>query len=162
MIVPISGYLHKLYNYTIPLNLLQQFPRKLPMALPWRHRYANVHSNIKSLLFSEGFLHIVKAQRRSILCIFHFLIIFAVATVHGFSSEGLLLMSLIHTLFTTPWKVWTIINFNYFFAQQRNNAHDTALQDSKKSHVVCLSFPFKNNDFFNNNSFQWHSKKFEI
>lgn len=53
-------------------------------------------------LFSEGFLHIVKAQRRSILCIFHFLIIFAVATVHGFSSEGLLLMSLIHTLFTTP------------------------------------------------------------
>ena len=53
------------------------------MPLPWRHRHANVHSNIKSLFFSEGFLHIVKPQRRSILCIFHFLIIFAVATVHG-------------------------------------------------------------------------------
>ena len=72
------------------------------MALPWTHRHANVHSNIKSLLFSEGFLHIVKAQRKSILRTFHFLIIFAVATVHGFSSEGLLLLSLIHTLFTTP------------------------------------------------------------
>jgi len=35
------------------------------------------------------------------MCIFNFLI-FTVATAHGFSSEGLLLLSLIHTLFTTP------------------------------------------------------------